>query len=86
MVYAQAGSPVKDAVITIPAFFKETERTAMHNAAAIAGLNVLSLMHENTAYAFKYGFDKESEFNSEDETNVVFYNMGAASYQVGRPI
>jgi len=34
LVYAQAGSPVKDAVITTPAFFKETERTAMHNAAS----------------------------------------------------
>mmetsp|Transcript_13703 Transcript_13703/g.41714 ORF Transcript_13703/g.41714 Transcript_13703/m.41714 type:complete len:146 (-) Transcript_13703:2109-2546(-) len=55
---------------------------AMHNAASIAGLTVLSLMHENTAFAFKYGFDKESEFSTEKDTNVVFYNLGAASYQV----
>lgn len=39
-------------------------------------------MHENTAFAFKYGFDKESEFSTEKDTNVVFYNLGAASYQV----
>jgi molecular chaperone DnaK (HSP70) len=40
-------------------------------------------MHENTAFAFKYGFDKESEFTAGQDTNVLFYNMGAASYQVG---
>jgi len=79
---AHAGSPVKDAVITVPPFWKEPERNAMLGAAEIAGLHVLSLMHENTAFAFKYGFDKESEFSSTDPTNVVFYDMGAASYKV----
>jgi len=76
-----AGSVIKDCVITIPPFFDHMEREAMLNAASIAGLNVLSLMHENTAFAFKYGFDKEVEFSSEP-TNVVFYDLGATSYKV----
>ena len=46
----------------MPPFFGHTERHAMLNAAAIAGLNVLSLLHEPSAFAFKYGFDKESDF------------------------
>jgi len=75
---AHAGAPVRDAVITVPPFFKATERTAMINSATIANLNVLALMHENTAFAFKYGFDKEVEFTAEP-TNVVFYDMGASS-------
>jgi molecular chaperone DnaK (HSP70) len=50
-------------------------------ALELPGLNVLSLMHENTAFAFKYGFDKEVEFSTDKPTNVVFYNMGASAYQ-----
>lgn len=82
MAEAHAGSPVKDAVITVPPHFKESERAAMLSAAEIAGLHVLSLMHENTAFAFKFGFDKESEFSPTEPTNVVFYDMGASSYKV----
>ncbi|KAL1495130.1 hypothetical protein AB1Y20_016997 [Prymnesium parvum] len=78
---AHAGSAIKDCVITIPPYFDHIQRAAMINAAAIAGLNVLSLMHENTAFAFKYGFDKESEFSPEP-TNVVFYDLGATSFKV----
>ena len=76
-----AGSAVRDAVITVPPFFRHEERLAMMSAASIAGLNVLSLMHDNTAFAFKYGFDKEAEFTGEP-TNVVFYDLGASSYKV----
>ena len=76
-----AGAKVKDCVITIPPFFAHAERQAMINAAAIAGLNVLALVHENTAFAFKYGFDKEKEF-ADQPLNVVFYDLGATSYKV----
>jgi len=76
-----AGITVKDCVITVPHFFGHTERIALINSAAIAGLNVLSLLHESTAFAFKYGFDKESEFSAEP-TNVVFLDLGASSYKV----
>lgn len=78
---AHAGSSIKDCVITIPPYFDHVQRAAMINAATIAGLNVLSLVHENTAFAFKYGFDKESEFSTEP-TNVVFYDLGATSFKV----
>jgi len=77
-----AKTSIKDCVITIPPFFGHLERLAMLNAASIAGLNVLSLLHESTAFAFKYGFDKESEFSVESPTNVVFYDLGASSYKV----
>jgi len=77
-----AGSPIKDAVITIPPFFKTEQRAAMLNAATIANLNVLALMHENTAFAFKYGFDNEADFSADVPTNVVFLDMGATSYKV----
>lgn len=76
-----AKSSVKDCVITIPPHFGHLERHAMMNAATIAGLNVLSLIHEPTAFAFKFGFDKESDFTAEP-TNVVFYDLGATSYKV----
>lgn len=77
-----AKTSIKDCVITIPPFFGHLERLAMLNAASIAGLNVLSLLHESTAFAFKYGFDKESEFSVDSPTNVVFYDLGASSYKV----
>ena len=79
---AHAGSAIKDCVITIPPFFGHLERQAVLSAATIAGLNVLSLLHEPTAFAFKFGFDKESDFSTDKPTNVVFYDLGATSYKV----
>ena len=80
---AHAGSVIKDCVITVPPYWRHEERTAMLAAAQIAGLNVLSLMHDSTAFAFKYGFDNEAVFAKEKEpTNVVFYDLGATSYKV----
>ena len=69
-------------MITIPPFFEHTERNAMLSAALIAGLNVLSLMHDNTAWALKYGFDQESEFSTTEPMNVAFVDMGSTSYVV----
>lgn len=77
-----AKTPIKDCVITVPPFFGHVERHALMNAASIAGLNVLSLLHEPTAFAFKYGFDKESDFKTDSPTNVVFYDLGMTSYKV----
>ncbi|KAJ1641373.1 hypothetical protein T492DRAFT_1138318 [Pavlovales sp. CCMP2436] len=74
------GAVVRDCVITVPPFWKASERLALMRAAEIAGLNVLSLLHESTAVAFKYGFDKEALF-AEKPLNVVFYDVGAASYK-----
>ena len=73
--------PAREARVTAKrAASRWQERNAMLAAAQIAGLNVLSLMHDNTAFAFKYGFDKEAEF-AKEPTNVVFYDLGASSYK-----
>lgn len=78
---AHVGVVVRDCVLTVPPFWQATERLALMRAAEIAGLNVLSLVHETTAVAFKYGFDKEALF-AEKPLNVVFYDLGAASFKV----
>jgi len=78
---AHVGQVVRDCVLTVPPFWRATERLSLLRAAEIAGLNVLSLVHETTAVAFKYGFDKESLF-VEKPLNAVFYDLGASSFKV----
>ena len=56
---AQAGAPIKDVVITVPAFFSQAQRQGLLDAAGIAGLNVMSLVSEHAAAAIKYGIDKD---------------------------
>ena len=70
----------KDAVLTVPSFYTQNERTALLTAASLAGLNVLSLIDENTAAALHYGMDRVVPAG-EAET-VLFYNLGATSLQV----
>jgi hypoxia up-regulated 1 len=70
---------VRDCVLTVPAFFTETERAAIIDAASIAGLKVLSLIEENTAAALQYGIDRKFENGTH---NVLYYNMGSNSLQV----
>ncbi|GMI02012.1 hypothetical protein TrST_g6123 [Triparma strigata] len=70
----------KDAVLTVPSFYTQNERTALLTAAELAGLNVLSLIDENTAAALHYGMDRVVP-TGETET-VMFYNLGATSTQV----
>jgi molecular chaperone DnaK len=65
---AYLGTTVTDAVITVPAYFNDAERTATKEAGAIAGLNVLRIINEPTAAALAYGLDKSSQ----DETILVF--------------
>ena len=52
------GKGVKDAVITVPAYFNDSQRQATKDAGAIAGLNVLRIINEPTAAAIAYGLDK----------------------------
>ena len=56
---AQASSPIKDVVITVPAFFSQAQRQGLLDAAEIAGLNVMSLVSEHAAAAIQYGIDKD---------------------------
>ena len=61
------GDAVSDAVITVPAYFNDAQRTATKDAGAIAGLNVLRIINEPTAAAIAYGLDKQSS----EERNVL---------------
>jgi molecular chaperone DnaK len=74
---AYLGTTVTDAVITVPAYFKDAERQATKEAGAIAGLNVLRIINEPTAAALAYGFDK----GSEDEVILVF-DLGGGTFDV----
>jgi molecular chaperone DnaK (HSP70) len=75
-----AGNDVKDAVITVPTFYSQKERRAMINSAELAGLNILGLINENTAFALQYAINYD--FNPNKTTHAIFYNMGASSTQV----
>jgi molecular chaperone DnaK len=70
------GEPVTDAVITVPAYFNDAERTATLHAGQLAGLNVLQVINEPTAAALAYGLDKET-----DQTILVF-DLGGGTFDV----
>nr|XP_020030185.1 hypoxia up-regulated protein 1 isoform X1 [Castor canadensis]XP_020030186.1 hypoxia up-regulated protein 1 isoform X1 [Castor canadensis]XP_020030187.1 hypoxia up-regulated protein 1 isoform X1 [Castor canadensis] len=70
--------PIKDAVITVPAFFNQAERRAVLQAARMAGLKVLQLINDNTATALSYGVFRRKDINSTAQ-NVMFYDMGSGS-------
>lgn len=65
------GEDVKDAVITVPAYFNDSQRQATKEAGEIAGLNVLRVVNEPTAAALAYGLDKESK-----DMNVAVFDLG----------
>lgn len=74
---AYLGTTVTDAVITVPAYYGDAERTATKEAGAIAGLNVLRIINEPTAAALAYGLEKAAE----DETILVF-DLGGGTFDV----
>lgn len=55
---AYLGSQIKDAVVTVPAYFNDSQRQATKDAGTISGLNVLRIINEPTAAALSYGMDK----------------------------
>jgi molecular chaperone DnaK len=71
------GQPVKNAVITVPAYFNDQERQATKNAGEIAGLNVLRIINEPTAGALAYGLDKK-----ETEQTVLVFDFGGGTFDV----
>ncbi|XP_048093279.1 hypoxia up-regulated protein 1 [Alosa alosa] len=73
-----AEQPIKDAVITVPAFFNQAERRAVLQAARMAGLKVLQLINDNTAVALNYGVFRRKDINSTAQ-NMMFYDMGSGS-------
>ena len=70
--------PVKSAVITVPAYFNDSQRQATRDAGLIAGLNVLRIINEPTAAAIAYGLDKQSK----GERNVLIFDLGGGTFDV----
>ncbi|KAI9305150.1 hsp71-like protein [Cunninghamella echinulata] len=82
---AYLGHPVKDAVITVPAYFNDAQRQATKDAGLIAGLNVLRIINEPTAAAIAYGLDKQQQQGKgkgENEKNVLIYDLGGGTFDV----
>lgn len=75
---AYIGQKVKDAVITVPAYFNDSQRQATKDAGTIAGLNVLRIINEPTAAAIAYGLDKKNQ----GERNVLIFDLGGGTFDV----
>eukprot|EP01083_Nonionella_stella_P277775 944486_1 len=78
---AYIGSPVHNAVITVPAYFNDSQRQATKDAGRISGLNVLRIINEPTAAAIAYGLDKKRR-GHEDEQNVLVFDLGGGTFDV----
>jgi len=76
---AYLGSEVKDAVVTVPAYFNDSQRQATKDAGVIAGLNVLRIINEPTAAAIAYGLDKKK---GSAECNVLIFDLGGGTFDV----
>ena len=74
---AYLGETISDAVITVPAYFDDSQRQATKDAGAIAGFNVKRIINEPTAAAFAYGIDK-----SEGEQTIMVYDLGGGTFDV----
>jgi len=77
---AYLGQSVKDAVITVPAYFNDAQRQATKDAGVIAGLKVLRIINEPTAAAIAYGLDKKKQNNS--EKNILIFDLGGGTFDV----
>ncbi|XP_030745365.1 heat shock protein 68-like [Sitophilus oryzae] len=75
---AYLGKTVNDAVITVPAYFNDSQRQATKDAGTIAGINVLRIINEPTAAALAYGLDK----NLRGEKNVLIFDLGGGTFDV----
>ena len=73
------GKEVKKAVVTVPAYFNDSQRQATKDAAAIAGLECLRIINEPTAAAIAYGLDKIGE---NKERNVLIFDLGGGTFDV----
>merc|ERR1712158_146119 len=76
---AYLGSSVTEAVITVPAYFNDSQRQATKDAGVIAGLKVLRIINEPTAAAIAYGLDKKK---GEGECNVLIFDLGGGTFDV----
>merc|ERR1712130_914375 len=76
---AYMGTPVKNVVVTVPAYFNDSQRQATKDAGKISGLNVLRIINEPTAAAIAYGLDKKQ---SGQECNVLIFDLGGGTFDV----
>jgi len=76
---AYLGMEVKDAVVTVPAYFNDSQRQATKDAGVICGLNVLRIINEPTAAAIAYGLDKKK---GAAECNVLIFDLGGGTFDV----
>ncbi|KAJ7973344.1 Luminal binding heat shock protein 70 [Quillaja saponaria] len=74
---AYLGKKIKDAVVTVPAYFNDAQRQATKDAGIIAGLNVARIINEPTAAAIAYGLDKKG-----GEKNILVYDLGGGTFDV----
>merc|ERR1712123_346741 len=72
------GQNITDAVVTVPAYFNDSQRQATKDAAVISGLNILRIINEPTAAAIAYGLDKKGSA----ETNVLIFDLGGGTFDV----
>merc|ERR1712000_714311 len=79
---AYLGCDVKDAVVTVPAYFNDSQRQATKDAGIIAGLNVLRIINEPTAAAIAYGLDKKTGSTGQGEKNVLIFDLGGGTFDV----
>eukprot|EP00253_Pinus_taeda_P010469 PITA_10469 len=77
---AYLGTTVKNAVVTVPAYFNDSQRQATKDAGAISGLNVVRIINEPTAAAIAYGLDKKA--SSSGEKNVLIFDLGGGTFDV----
>ena len=74
---AYVGKEIKNAVVTVPAYFNDAQRQATKDAGTIAGLNVMRIINEPTAAAIAYGIDKK-----EGEKNILVFDLGGGTFDV----
>ncbi|CAH1446016.1 unnamed protein product [Lactuca virosa] len=74
------GKPVKNAVVTVPAYFNDLQRQATKDAGTIAGLNVIRMINEPTAAAIAYGLDNKSDITR--KINVLVFDLGGSTFDV----
>ena len=75
---AYLGTSITNAVVTVPAYFNDSQRQATKDAGLIAGLNVLRIINEPTAAAIAYGLDKKTV----GEKNVLIFDLGGGTFDV----
>src|SRR4028119_204753 len=74
---ARLGEKITDAVITVPAYFDDSQRTSTKNAGEVAGFNVLRIINEPTAAAIAYGLDRQGK-----EETIIVYDLGGGTFDV----